>query len=62
MSGQLGARLDAHRGHGLGLAQLVPGVLEQGTSGISAVRPASSVAPAGLPVRERDERPSKALE
>ncbi|GGR55935.1 MULTISPECIES: hypothetical protein [Streptomyces] len=40
------------------------GASNQGTglSGISAVRPASSVAPAGLPVRERDERPSKALE
>ncbi|MEU3658143.1 hypothetical protein AB0E77_00045 [Streptomyces sp. NPDC032940] len=34
-----------------------------GLSGIRAVRPASaSVAPAGLPVRERDERPTKALE
>ncbi|MEU3897844.1 hypothetical protein [Streptomyces sp. NPDC045251] len=34
-----------------------------GLSGIRAVRPASlSVAPAGLPVRERNERPTKALE
>ncbi|MFI8191100.1 hypothetical protein ACIF8T_20160 [Streptomyces sp. NPDC085946] len=33
-----------------------------GLSGIRAARPASSVAPAGLPVRERDERPTKALE
>ncbi|MGW3957918.1 hypothetical protein ACWEKM_45260 [Streptomyces sp. NPDC004752] len=33
-----------------------------GLSGIRAVRPASSVSPAGLPVRERDERPTKALE
>ncbi|WP_217142307.1 hypothetical protein [Streptomyces sp. AC627_RSS907] len=34
-----------------------------GLSGIRAVRPASaSVAPAGLPVRERDERPTQALE
>lgn len=34
-----------------------------GLSGIRAVLPASaSVAPAGLPVRERDERPTKALE
>ncbi|MES9521363.1 hypothetical protein [Streptomyces capoamus] len=40
------------------------GVSHQGTglSGIRAVRPASSVALAGLPVRERDERPTKALE
>lgn len=40
------------------------GASNQGTglSGIRAVRPASSVAPAGLPVRERDERPTKALE
>ncbi|GHD90366.1 hypothetical protein [Streptomyces naganishii] len=39
------------------------GVFGQGTglSGIRAVRPASLVAPAGLPVRERDERPTKAL-
>lgn len=36
--------------------------LGTGLSGISAVRPASSVAPAGLPVRERNERPTKALE
>ncbi|MFD5001515.1 hypothetical protein ACFWMV_01285 [Streptomyces mutabilis] len=34
-----------------------------GLSGIRAVRPASaSVAPAGLPVRERNERPTHALE
>ncbi len=34
-----------------------------GLSGIRAVRPASaSVAPAGLPVRERNERPTEALE
>ncbi len=33
-----------------------------GLSGIRAVRPASSVAPAGLPVRERNERPTKALD
>ncbi|MFC5956415.1 hypothetical protein ACFP51_18660 [Streptomyces pratens] len=40
------------------------GVSNQGTalSGIPAARPASSVAPAGLVVRERDERPIKALE
>ncbi|HLL32550.1 hypothetical protein ACIG0D_13905 [Streptomyces sp. NPDC052773] len=40
------------------------GSSDQGTglSGIRAVRPASSVALAGLPVRERDERPTKALE
>ncbi|MFE1753934.1 hypothetical protein ACFW88_25895 [Streptomyces anandii] len=39
------------------------GVFGQGTglSGIRAVRPASLVAPAGFPVRERDERPTKAL-
>ncbi|MDT0611722.1 hypothetical protein [Streptomyces lancefieldiae] len=34
-----------------------------GLSGIRAVRPAAaSVAPAGLPVRGRNERPTKALE
>jgi hypothetical protein len=33
-----------------------------GLSGISAARPASSVSLAGLPVRERNERPTKALE
>ena len=43
------------------------GASEQGTglSGIPAVRPASAVSLAGLPVRERnerDERPTKALE
>ncbi|MFF4020569.1 hypothetical protein [Streptomyces sp. NPDC001843] len=36
--------------------------LGTGLSGSSAVRPASSVALAGLPVRERNERPTKALE
>ncbi|QOV35763.1 hypothetical protein IM697_37915 [Streptomyces ferrugineus] len=40
------------------------GASNQGTglSGIRAARPASSIAPAGLPVRERNERPTKALE
>jgi hypothetical protein len=33
-----------------------------GLSGIPAVRPASSLSLAGLPVRERNERPTKALE
>ncbi|MFI9614686.1 hypothetical protein ACIHCM_23980 [Streptomyces sp. NPDC052023] len=33
-----------------------------GLSGIRADRPASSLSLAGLPVRERDERPTKALE
>ncbi|WP_405885729.1 hypothetical protein OG762_29285 [Streptomyces sp. NBC_01136] len=33
-----------------------------GLSGIPAVRPASSVSLAGLPIRERNERPMKALE
>ncbi|MDG9716651.1 hypothetical protein [Streptomyces sp. DH24] len=33
-----------------------------GLSGIRAARPASAVSPAGLPVRERNERPTKALE
>ena len=38
-------------------------VLGTGLSGIRADRSASSsVAPAGLPVRERNERPTKALE
>ncbi|MDX2682103.1 hypothetical protein [Streptomyces soliscabiei] len=38
-------------------------VLGTGLSGIRADRPASSsVAPAGLPIRERNERPTKALE
>ncbi|SES24948.1 hypothetical protein SAMN04487983_103819 [Streptomyces sp. yr375] len=38
-------------------------VLGTGLSGIRADRPAfSSVAPAGLPSRERNERPTKALE
>ncbi|GAB2856968.1 hypothetical protein GCM10027074_24980 [Streptomyces deserti] len=36
--------------------------LGTGLSGIRAVRPASSIAPAGLVVRERNERPTKALE
>ncbi|MCG7204581.1 hypothetical protein MB828_12200 [Streptomyces arenae] len=37
--------------------------LGTGLSGISAVRPASTVVSlAGLPVRERDERPTEALE
>ncbi|MEU6217146.1 hypothetical protein ABZ845_06415 [Streptomyces sp. NPDC047022] len=40
------------------------GVFAQGTglSGIRAARPASSVSLAGLPVREGNERPTKALE
>ncbi|MGW2029659.1 MULTISPECIES: hypothetical protein [Streptomyces] len=40
------------------------GASNQGTglSGIRAVRPASSPALAGLPIRERNERPTKALE
>ncbi|MEU9334241.1 hypothetical protein AB0D49_13940 [Streptomyces sp. NPDC048290] len=33
-----------------------------GLSGISAVRPAAPVSLAGLPVSERNERPTKALE
>ncbi|MGW0822308.1 hypothetical protein [Streptomyces sp. NPDC002845] len=36
--------------------------LDTGLSGIRAVRPASSLSLAGLPVRERNERPIKALE
>ncbi|MFF3483506.1 hypothetical protein ACFYXC_09505 [Streptomyces sp. NPDC002701] len=36
--------------------------LGTGLSGIAAIRPASSVSLAGLPVRERNERPMKALE
>ncbi|WP_221347923.1 hypothetical protein [Streptomyces beigongshangae] len=36
--------------------------LGTGLSGIAAVRPASSVSLAVLPVRERNERPMKALE
>jgi hypothetical protein len=36
--------------------------LGTGLSGIRAVRPASSVSRAALPVRERNERPTKALE
>ncbi|MGW4567990.1 hypothetical protein ACWEN3_38315 [Streptomyces sp. NPDC004561] len=40
------------------------GASNQGTglSGIRAARPASSLSLAGLPVRERNERPTKALE
>ena len=40
------------------------GASNQGTglSGIRAARPASAVSPPGLPVRERNERPTKALE
>ncbi|MFF7748114.1 hypothetical protein ACFZCP_02435 [Streptomyces sp. NPDC007971] len=40
------------------------GVSDQGTglSGIRAVRPASALSLAGLPIRERNERPTKALE
>ncbi|WP_328873718.1 hypothetical protein OHT76_28540 [Streptomyces sp. NBC_00287] len=33
-----------------------------GLSGIRAVRPAASLSLAGLPIRERNERPTKALE
>ncbi|MFD9437265.1 hypothetical protein ACFWBR_02275 [Streptomyces sp. NPDC060006] len=36
--------------------------LGTGLSGIPAVRPTSPVSLAGLPVRERNERPMKALE
>jgi hypothetical protein len=36
--------------------------LGTGLSGIPAVRPASSLSLAGLPVRERNERPTQALE
>ncbi|MFF4831948.1 hypothetical protein [Streptomyces sp. NPDC001315] len=36
--------------------------LGTGLSGISAARPASSLSLAGLPIRERNERPTKALE
>ncbi|MFJ8359179.1 hypothetical protein [Streptomyces sp. NPDC093984] len=36
--------------------------LGTGLSGIRAVRPASSLSLAGLPIRERNERPTKALE
>ncbi|MFG3018667.1 hypothetical protein ACGFZQ_08935 [Streptomyces sp. NPDC048254] len=36
--------------------------LGTGLSGIPAVRPASSVSLADLPVRERNERPTEALE
>ncbi|WP_458245561.1 hypothetical protein [Streptomyces sp. MAI_2237] len=41
------------------LGASIPGT---GLSGIRAVRPASSVSLAGLPIRERNERPTKALE
>ncbi|MER5752457.1 hypothetical protein [Streptomyces sp. NPDC002088] len=36
--------------------------LGTGLSGIPAARPASSLSLAGLPIRERNERPTKALE
>lgn len=36
--------------------------LGTGLSGVSAVRPASSVSLTGLPIRERNERPIQALE
>ncbi|WP_369249051.1 hypothetical protein [Streptomyces sp. R41] len=36
--------------------------LGTGLSGIPAVRPASSLSLAGLPIRERNERPTQALE
>jgi hypothetical protein len=36
--------------------------LSTGLSGIRADRPASSLSFAGLPIRERNERPTKALE
>ena len=36
--------------------------LGTGLSAIRGGRPASSVSPAGLPVRERNERPTRALE
>jgi hypothetical protein len=36
--------------------------LDTGLPGISAVRPASSVSLSGLPIRERNERPTQALE
>ncbi|MBQ1093879.1 hypothetical protein [Streptomyces sp. B93] len=41
------------------LGASIPGT---GLSGIRAVRPASALPLAGLPVRERNERPTKALE
>ena len=41
------------------LGASIPGT---GLSGIRAVRPASPVSLAGLPARERNERPTKALE
>jgi hypothetical protein len=44
------------------LRMLGVSALGTGLSGIPAVRPASSVALSDLPVRERNERPTKALE
>ncbi|WP_078508657.1 hypothetical protein [Streptomyces zinciresistens] len=44
------------------LCKLVASGQGTGLSGIRAVRRASSLSLAGLPVRERDERPTKALE
>jgi hypothetical protein len=50
---------------GLSIVSVCPqGVSNLGTgvSGIRADRPVSSLSLSGLPVRERDERPTKALE
>ncbi|MCF3134710.1 hypothetical protein [Streptomyces olivochromogenes] len=44
------------------LCMLGASTLGTGLSGIRAERPASSVSLAGLPVSERNERPTKALE
>ncbi|MEU7058399.1 hypothetical protein [Streptomyces sp. NPDC046197] len=44
------------------LCMLGGSALGTGLSGIRAARPASFVSLAGLPVRERNERPTKALE
>ncbi|NEY35942.1 hypothetical protein GTU99_27935 [Streptomyces sp. PRKS01-65] len=44
------------------LRMLGVSALGTGMSGIPAVRPASSVALSDLPVRERNERPTEALE
>ncbi|TXS53371.1 hypothetical protein EAO75_04025 [Streptomyces sp. uw30] len=44
------------------LCMLVASNQGTGLSGIRAARPASSVSLAGLPVSERNERPTKALE
>ncbi|WP_155060731.1 hypothetical protein [Streptomyces blattellae] len=44
------------------LCMLGASIEDTGLSGIRAARSASSVSPAGLPVRERNERPTKALE